>query len=88
MKKNTTCRCNFTYRLAGYAQKTIVTDTAKPINGNKTSRLDFNVNLRTSHLWRGLVINDGMTATGYIHYAWTKLYRWFWEPDLMENTLK
>jgi hypothetical protein len=28
-----------------------------------------------------LVINDGMTATGYIHYALdkkTKLYRWFW----------
>jgi hypothetical protein len=38
----------------------------------KTSRLDFNVNLRTSHLWRGLVINDGMTATGYIHYALDK----------------
>jgi hypothetical protein len=28
--KNTTCRCNFTC-LAGYAQKTIVTDTVKPI---------------------------------------------------------
>jgi hypothetical protein len=59
--------------LAGYAQKTIVTDTVKTYKTEiKTSRLDFNVNLRTSHLWRGLVINDGMTATGYIHYALDK----------------
>jgi hypothetical protein len=29
---------------------------------------------------RELVINDGMTATGYIHYVPRKkqLYRWFW----------
>jgi hypothetical protein len=39
----------------------------------------------------GLVINDGMTATGYIHYALDKTNYTvvFWaEPDLMENTLK
>jgi hypothetical protein len=56
----------------------------------KTSRLDFNVNLRTSHLWRGLVINDGMTATGYIHYALDKKQNYtvvFWGFD-GKNTLK
>ena len=59
--------------LNAYAQKTIVSDTVKTYKTEiKTSRLDFNVNLRTSHLWRGLVINDGMTATGYIHYALDK----------------
>ena len=59
--------------LAVYAQKTIVPDTINASKAEiKTSRLDFNVNLRTSHLWRGLVINDGMTATGYIHYALDK----------------
>jgi hypothetical protein len=63
-----------------HAQKTIVPAHKTSKTEIKTSRLDFNVNLRTSHLWRGLVINDGMTATGYIHYVWTKnkLYRWFW----------
>jgi hypothetical protein len=69
--------------------KTIVSGTVKKTYKEiKTSRLDFNVNLRTSH--GGLVINDGMTA-GYIHYALdkNKLYRWLWvEPGLMENTLK
>jgi hypothetical protein len=59
--------------LAGYAQKTTVSDTILTSKEEiKKSRLDFNVNLRTSHLWRGLVINDGMTATGYIHYALDK----------------
>jgi hypothetical protein len=56
--------------LTGYAQKKAVSDTIETSNQEvKKSRLDFNVNLRTSHLWRGLVINDGMTATGYLHYA-------------------
>jgi hypothetical protein len=27
----------------------------------------------TSHLWRGLVINDGMTATGFVHLALDKI---------------
>lgn len=56
--------------LTGYAQKTAISDTIiTPSEDIKTSRLDFSVNLRTSHLWRGLVINDGMTATGHLHYA-------------------
>jgi hypothetical protein len=38
----------------------------------KTSRLDFNVNLELAIYGEGLVINDGMTATGYIHYALDK----------------
>jgi hypothetical protein len=59
--------------ITGYAQKKAVSDTIETSNQEvKKSRLDFNVNLRTSHLWRGLVINDGMTATGYIHYALDK----------------
>ncbi|KIC01511.1 hypothetical protein [Flavobacterium sp. AJR] len=56
--------------LAGYAQKRTAQDSiSTPIEDTKPSRLDFNVGLETSHLWRGLVINDGMTATGNIHYA-------------------
>jgi hypothetical protein len=56
--------------LTGYAQKTTVTDSSSIATENsKPSRLDFNAGLATSHLWRGLVINDGMTATGNIHYA-------------------
>lgn len=56
--------------LAGYAQKTTISDTiVTQKEENKTARLEFNVGLETSHLWRGLVINDGMTATGNIHYA-------------------
>jgi hypothetical protein len=56
--------------LTGYAQKTTVSDSSfVPTENIKPSRLDFNVGLETSHLWRGLVINDGMTATGNIHYA-------------------
>ena len=59
--------------LNAYAQKTIVPDTVKTTETEiKTSRLDFNINLRTSHLCRGQVINDVMTATGYIHYALDK----------------
>lgn len=56
--------------IAGYAQNTTVSsDSSAPIENGMPSRLDFNVGLKTSHLWRGLVINDGMTATGNIHYA-------------------
>ncbi|MBC5839945.1 hypothetical protein H8R23_00865 [Flavobacterium sp. F-380] len=56
--------------LPSYGQKKTVSDTIPTTKEKiKISRLDFNVNLRTSHLWRGLVINDGMTATGYIHYT-------------------
>ncbi|SHG08265.1 hypothetical protein SAMN05444396_104215 [Flavobacterium segetis] len=59
--------------LTGYAQKKVTLDTVVTRSDEtKISRLDFNVNLRTSHLWRGLVINDGMTATGYLHYALDK----------------
>ena len=56
--------------LTGYAQKTMATDSSlAPTASTTPSRLDFNAGLETSHLWRGLVINDGMTATGNIHYA-------------------
>jgi hypothetical protein len=30
------------------------------------------VGVATSHLWRGLVINDGMTAMGFVHLALDK----------------
>jgi hypothetical protein len=73
MKTTIFCALFICLGLTGYAQKTIVPDTINTSKTEiKTSRLDFNVNLRTSHLWRGLVINDGMTATGYIHYALDK----------------
>jgi hypothetical protein len=57
----------------------------------KTSRLDFNVNLRTSHLWRAS--NKRRHDCHWLYPLCsgqkTKLYRWFWGgPDLMENTLK
>ena len=56
--------------LAGYTQNTTAANTiATPKEEIKASRLNFNAGLETSHLWRGLVINDGMTATGNIHYA-------------------
>ena len=59
--------------LASYAQKTTISDTiVTQQEETKTARLNFNVGLETSHLWRGLVINDGMTATGNIHYALNK----------------
>jgi uncharacterized membrane protein YsdA (DUF1294 family) len=72
MKKNITCTVILLTGLAGYAQKNDCYRHKTYKTEIKTSRLDFNVNLRTSHLWRGLVINDGMTATGYIHYALDK----------------
>lgn len=56
--------------LANYGQSSTAIDTvAVDKKEIKPSRLDFNVGLETSHLWRGLIINDGMTATGNIHYA-------------------
>ncbi|MFQ3173673.1 MAG: hypothetical protein ACI8W0_000770, partial [Flavobacterium sp.] len=46
--------------LAGYAQNTTAANTiATPKEEIKASRLNFNAGLETSHLWRGLVINDG-----------------------------
>lgn len=55
--------------LTGYAQKTTIENSVIVTENTEPSRLDFNVGLETSHLWRGLVINDGMTATGNIHYT-------------------
>ncbi len=56
--------------LTGYAQEKAVLDTSSvSTEDTKPPRLDFNVDLKTSHLWRGLIINDGMTATGNIHYT-------------------
>ncbi|MCG9791331.1 hypothetical protein [Flavobacterium algicola] len=56
-----------------HAQEAVKKDSSAvvPIE-TQPSRLDFNVGIETSHLWRGLVINDGMTATGNIHYALNK----------------
>ena len=59
--------------LAGYAQKTAIADSiSEPKEIQKKSRLDFDVELKTSHLWRGLVISGTMTAMGNIHYALDK----------------
>lgn len=58
--------------LAGYAQKTTLSENTITEGNGEPSRLDFNVGLETSHLWRGLVINDGITATGNIHYTFDK----------------
>jgi len=59
--------------VTGYAQKTMVSDdVSTSIQAQKPSRLDFNIELKTSHLWRGLVINESMTAMGNIHYALDK----------------
>jgi hypothetical protein len=56
--------------LAGYAQKTTVSASIVAATEiTSPSRLDFNVGVATSHLWRGLVINDGMTAMGFVHLA-------------------
>jgi hypothetical protein len=54
--------------LAGYAQEIPpeITTTKEP------GRLNFNVGLETSHLWRGLIINPGITITGDIHYTFDK----------------
>ncbi|OXG08450.1 hypothetical protein BC749_104157 [Flavobacterium araucananum] len=54
--------------LTGYAQETAPeTKTSK-----EPSRLNFNIGLETSHLWRGLIINPSMTITADIHYALDK----------------
>jgi hypothetical protein len=59
--------------LVGYAQKTTVSDSiSAPTEITNPSRLDFNVDIKTSHLWRGLIINDGMTAMGFVHLALDK----------------
>jgi hypothetical protein len=54
--------------------------------------MDFNVGVATSHLWRGLVINDGMTAMGFVHLALDENQNFttgVWvEQDLMEITEK
>ncbi|MEO8254397.1 MAG: hypothetical protein ABI554_08395, partial [Flavobacterium sp.] len=54
--------------LAGYAQEIPpeITTTKEP------GRLNFNVGLETSHLWRGLIINPSITITGDIHYTFDK----------------
>ncbi|TDE02516.1 hypothetical protein [Flavobacterium sandaracinum] len=70
MKKALTVAVILITAWASHAQNTAISDTViNPTEETKIPRLDFNVNLRTSHLWRGLIINDGMTATGYLHYA-------------------
>ncbi|KQB39345.1 hypothetical protein [Flavobacterium aquidurense] len=54
--------------LAGYAQET----TPEIATSKEPSRLNFNVTLATSHLWRGLIISPSMTAMGDIHYTFDK----------------
>lgn len=59
--------------LAGHTQNSAISDTISETKEiTKPSRLDFNVELKTSHLWRGLVISGTMTAMGNIHYALDK----------------
>jgi hypothetical protein len=55
--------------LAGYAQKTTVSASIVAANRNhKSKSIDFNV-WCGNQPWRGLVINDGMTAMGFVHLA-------------------
>lgn len=54
--------------LTGYAQKS-ATDS---VSAKEPNRLNFNVGLETSHLWRGIIINPSMTITADIHYALDK----------------
>lgn len=54
--------------LAGYAQES----TPESAASKEPSRLNFNVTLATSHLWRGLIISPSMTAMGDIHYTFDK----------------
>ncbi|MFZ0595938.1 MAG: hypothetical protein WAM46_03070 [Flavobacterium sp.] len=54
--------------LTGYAQQT----ASQNIPDKEPSRLNFNVTLATSHLWRGLIINPSMTVMGDIHYTFDK----------------
>lgn len=54
--------------LASYAQDL----TSDGMMNDEPNRLDFNVGLATSHLWRGLIISPSATATADIHYALDK----------------
>lgn len=54
--------------LTGYAQKTASEITID----QEPNRLNFNIGLETSHLWRGIIINPSMTITADIHYALDK----------------
>lgn len=54
--------------LSGYAQEATPESTII----KEPSRLNFNIGLETSHLWRGLIINPSMTITGDIHYTFDK----------------
>lgn len=59
--------------MAGYTQEIPVTDSIPTaIESTKPNRLDFDLTLKTNHLWRGLVINGSMTAMGNIHYGLDK----------------
>lgn len=54
--------------VAGYAQEIPPETTII----KEPSRLNFNIGLETSHLWRGLIINPSITITGDIHYTFDK----------------
>jgi len=54
--------------LTGYAQES----APESAPNKEPSRLNFNVTLATSHLWRGLIISPSMTAMGDIHYTFDK----------------
>ena len=66
MKKYIVTLLVFCAGINSWAQDTPTIENTKPTN------IDFNVGIETSHLWRGLVINDGMTATGFVHLALDK----------------
>jgi hypothetical protein len=71
MKKYIVFLLVFCVGLNSWAQETS-DPTVPETQGTKPVPIDFNVSLETSHLWRGLVINDGMTATGFVHLALDK----------------
>ena len=59
--------------LAGYAQVIRISNSIPTATeSTKGNRLDFDVALKTSHLWRGLVINGSITSMGNIHYTLDK----------------
>ena len=59
--------------LARYAREISISDSIPTATKSKKPNLiNFDVVLKTSHLWRGLVINASTTAMVNIHYALDK----------------
>lgn len=59
--------------LAGYAREISISDSIPTATERtKPNLINFDVALKTSHLWRGLVISASTTAMVNIHYALDK----------------